>query len=236
MYTGDEEYTRKAYNSGETWPADDPWHTLTHEYVTAQVQNFLAVSTSSESQILNAGAADTRYACIGTVYDCDIAEKKLSTSQHPIHASITELPCQSGSFDFVICVGSVLNYCDAVKAISELSRVLRSGGRIILEFERSHSAEFLFTKHYGQDVFRKHYLYGENTHSLWLYSEAYIDKILNSHSLRIDNKLRFHTVSSLVARFTQNEAKAARLMRHDHWLRKLSAFLAHNVIYVIHKE
>ncbi len=236
MYTIDEENTREAYNSGETWPSDDPWHTLTHQYVTALVQHFLAVSTSPESQILNAGAADTRYTCLGTVYDCDIAEKKLSTSQHPIHASITELPCQSSYFDFVICVGSVLNYCDAVKAISELSRVLRSGGSIILEFERSQSAEFLFTKQYGQDVFRKHYQYSKNTHSLWLYSEAYIDKILNSYSLRIEKKLRFHTVSSLIARFTKNEAAVAHLMRYDYWLHNLSAFFAHNVIYVLRKD
>ena len=47
--------------------------------------------------------------------------------------------------DFILCVGSVINYTDALCTIQEFSRILNSGGYLILEFENSYSFEYFLT-------------------------------------------------------------------------------------------
>lgn len=47
-------------------------------------------------------------------------------------ANIERLPFSRDSFDTALCLYSVLNVCDWKKAISELCRVTRPGGRIII--------------------------------------------------------------------------------------------------------
>ncbi len=49
-----------------------------------------------------------------------------------IQADITNLPFSSGSFDTVMCMFSVLNMCDYKKAINEISRVTKKGGRVVV--------------------------------------------------------------------------------------------------------
>lgn len=233
MFSDDEEKIRDAYNICDTWPEYDAWHQYTHAFIDTHVNSFLKKYASPDSIILNAGSGDTHYNCLGTVFDCDIAENKLIYSNHAIHASITSLPCKEQSFDICICVGSVLNYTDAALAISEIARVLKSGGKAIIEFERSLSAEFLFTSDYGKDCFRNKYLYGNKEHSLWLYSECYIDTLLQAHNLHIIKKTRFHTTSSLVSRLLHDDNKAAPWAKVDEFIKPLSYLFAHNSIYII---
>ena len=43
METNNTDHVRALYNAvKETWPADDPWHNYTHNYVTQKVQLYLA--------------------------------------------------------------------------------------------------------------------------------------------------------------------------------------------------
>ncbi len=53
------------------------------------------------------------------------------------------MPFNNLFFDNILCVGSVLNYCDALTALSELSRVLKPNGNLILEYESSWGFEYL---------------------------------------------------------------------------------------------
>ena len=46
-----------------------------------------------------------------------------------------DLPFAENSIDNILCVGSVLNYCDAIAAISEFNRVFKYNGHLILEYE-----------------------------------------------------------------------------------------------------
>ncbi len=197
------------------------------------VQRFITDNSNMNTLILNAGAGDTRYDTVGTIFDCDIAENKLKSSLHPIHASITSIPCHSSFFDLYVCVGSVLNYCDLVMAIKEMARVLKIGGQAILEFERSQSAEFLFTSDYGRNCFRKSYEYNGCFHSIWLYSERYVDSVLEANGFSIYKKDRFHVCSSIVSRFIHNDLEAAQWVKFDKYLKAISPLAAHNCIYYI---
>ena len=236
MFSSEEEKVRRDYNTGSTWPQNDEWHSYTHNFINTHVQTFLNKKGSEQSLILNAGSGDTRYNSLGTIFDCDIAEEKLVLSENPIHASITSIPCQNSFFDLYICVGSVLNYCDLAAAISEMSRVLKPGGDGILEFERSKSAEFLFTVNYGKNIFKKNYSYNGQIHSLWLYSESYVDSLLSAYGFCINEKVRFQIGSSLASRVLHNDLKAAKWSKYDKYLGIVSSFFAHNCIYYIKRK
>ena len=230
METNNTDHVRALYNAvKETWPADDPWHNYKHNYVTQKVQLYLATLRSG-ALVLNAGAGDTRYCTSATVYDVDIAEEKLKNSSHPFVSSIESLPFVDCYFDCAICVGSVLNYCDLYAALSQLIRVLKPGGVLCIEYERSQSAEFLLTKNYNTNVFPKIYTYNGQQHRLWLYSDSYVLKFFKQQHIDIISRDYFHGVSSLVARFTGDEPGASRLAGYDHHLPWLLKFTAHNCL------
>ena len=230
METNNTDHVRSLYNAvKETWPADDPWHTYTHNYITQRVQSYLN-KIHSEALVLNAGAGDTRYCTSATVYDVDIAENKLQNSLHPFVSNIESLPFVDSSFDCVVCVGSVLNYCDFYAALSQLIRVLKPGGTLCIEYERSQSAEFLLTKNYNINVFSKIYSYNGQQHRLWLYSDSYVLQYLKSQHIDVVSRHYFHGVSSLVARFTKDEPRASKLAKYDHYFPWLLKFTAHNCL------
>jgi SAM-dependent methyltransferase len=236
-YKEETENARKLYNSSENiWPKNDPWHENTRRFITQTVEKILSDKCRSDMKILNAGSGGTIYNLRGEFYDCDIAEYKISHSANPIVASIEDLPCLDNFFDISICVGSVLNYCDATVVINELFRTLKPQGWLILEFERSDSAEFLFTKQHHRSAFQKDYLYNGQTHRLWLYSEKYIVNTLRMQKLRIVKIFRFHTLSSLIFRITQNEYISAMYMAQDWIVSLFSYHLAHNSIMVCQKR
>lgn len=230
------EYNRKLYNDCQTsWPQESKWHTYTHNYATQFVNDYLKDEVTPQTVILNAGSGETAYNIRGKVYNCDIAEGKISQSENPIIASIEDLPCEDAFFDYVICVGSVINYCDAFAAIGELSRVLKSKGQLILEFERSESGEFLFTREYGRSVTQHTYQYNSQQHRLWLYSEQYIKDIFECNHLQFIYRERFHTVSGLLSRFFDDE-KIAGFSKFDSLIPNIiSHYWAHNTIMICQK-
>lgn len=81
-----------------------------------------------------------------------------------IIGSVEPIPLPDNSVDGIICAGSVVNYVDIQKAISEFSRVLKPHGFLIMEYERSNSAEFLFSKNYAKIVFLQKYKYNNQIH------------------------------------------------------------------------
>ncbi|MCA1820036.1 MAG: class I SAM-dependent methyltransferase [Halobacteriales archaeon] len=55
---------------------------------------------------------------------------------------VLALPFPDGSFDFVLCVGSVINHCQTPAAgLAELGRVLRPGGFLMLDLENQETFE-----------------------------------------------------------------------------------------------
>ncbi len=236
--TADIEKVKSLYPSPDTvWPVDDPWHTKTFEMINNTVHTWLgALDILPEHKVLNAGAGNTRYNINCTKYDCDVSESLLVDSDNPIIASIEDIPVSNSFFNGCICVGSVINYCDAATVIGELSRVLSDDGFLILEFESSDSAEFLFTKKYHKSVTSMIYSYNHTDHQLWLYSEAYIRSLLKASGLDIIKTDRFHTVSSLHYRCFKNQDKAAKYIKFDRLFHLISKDLAHNRILLCRKK
>lgn len=234
-----DDISRKAaenYSSAPPWPDNDVWHKYTFVLEKSAVESWLSKTTKDNMVILNAGSGGTNYKIKGTIVHLDIIEAYIKTYQHYIVGSVEHINLPSQSIDGVICVGSVLNYVDVQRAISEISRILKPNGFFIIEFERSNSAEFLFSKNHGKMIFSKEYSYNNQSHLLWLYSEKHIKNILQTYHLSVLKNRHIHTLSSLANRLGMSESKAASLSRFDHALEFISYPLAHNVMLFGTKE
>lgn len=166
----------------------------------------------------------------------DIIENFVEKFEYHIVGSVENIPLDDECVDAVLCVGSVLNYTEAEKTISEFSRILKPGGALVLEFERSNSAEFLFRKDYGKQYFREEYLYNNQKHLLWMYSEKYIRRLHGKNSFCTEKIYRYHILSTIMYRLGMKEENAAPLFVCDPVLRFLSYPFAHNVILTARKE
>lgn len=218
------------YSSASPWPDNDVWHRYTFISEKSTVESWLSKVTKDDMMILNAGSGGTNYEIKGTVIHLDIIETYIKTHSHYIVGSVEYIDLPSQSVDGVICVGSVLNYVDVQRAVSEISRILKPDGFFIVEFERSNSAEFLLSKNHGKMIFSKEYCYNNQSHLLWLYSEKHIKSILQTYHLNILKCKHIHTLSSLANRLGMSESKAASLSRFDRALEFISYPLAHNVM------
>lgn len=213
----DQEKIKAFYNSvSNVWNEDDPWHNYSKQIISSYIssQNYL-----KDTFVLNAGSAGNSYNVdCKLMYHVDIAENKLKDIEHSFVASIEALPFNDNTFDNIICVGSVLNYCDAFNAVSELSRVLKVGGNLILEFESSWGYEYLGKESYKKDACIITTEYIEKKHRQWLYSPNYIYKLLESYNFCIIQKSQFHIADGILSKFW-NDKKAVM------WTQKLDKFL-----------
>ena len=214
----DQKEIARFYNKIKSvWPEDDSFRQYSwYHHTRSTISNFICKHPfKNNDYILNAGAGDKDYDVRGTVHCVDIAEEKIK--DRPLHtvASIEALPFENDTFTGIICVGSVINYCDAVAAISELSRVLRPSGRIILEFESSSSYEYKGLPEYGADAEVVETTYQGHPHKLWVFSPMYIKSILKHCKLRVLDEEYFHIISALAIHFGKKEQEAARYVNID---------------------
>ena len=221
---------RDNYSSGAPWPEDDAWHTETFSKIQRFVTKTLKRFCTSATIILNAGSGGTTYDTEGHFIHLDLVDTYIKAFDDYIVASIEDIPLANNSVDFIICVGSVLNYTDYHKSLNEFSRILRTGGKIILKFERSNSGEFLFTKKHNKEIIAQKYHYNNQEHLLWLYNEHSIIAAMKYCGFKIKKRERFHVFSTLLNRLGLAEKKAAKWIKQDWLLFPFSYFLAHNCI------
>lgn len=224
------------YSSSAPWPDNDVWHNHTYTSEKKIVEHWLAKAASKSMVILNAGSGGTEYKTNATMIHLDIIESYVKNFENYIVCSVDNIRLPDSSVDGIICVGSVLNYADVQRAISEFARILKPNGFFIVEFERSNSAEFLATPNYGKALFSKKYFYNSQTHILWLYSEKHIRQLLKHYNLKIKHCKRIHTLSSLLNHFGLSEAKSAPFSRYDSLFQLISYPLAHNALLFGTKE
>lgn len=182
--------------------------------------------------ILNLGSGGNNYGLKNPMHHVDIVDTNIS--EFPLYtiANIENLPFSNSEFINIICVGSVLNYSNAMEAISEISRVARIGCKLIIEFECSSGFEYLAKSYFCQDATIANLTYCNESHVEWLYSENYIMRILKENHFSVNKIHRFHYASSFLCGFIKNEnlsGRAAKLdvvLRHIPFLNKFAGNIA----------
>lgn len=214
----------------EVWPEDDRWH----QYSKKQIFSYISkLKYSENAYILNAGSGGSNYHLSQKMMHVDIARNKIDCFPEYIVSSIEEMPFDNNIFTDIICVGSVINYCDAVASIHEFSRVLLSGGSLVLEFESSWGYEHRFSSCYKQDADITQLPYFGELHSQWLYSPQYISNILRTEGFNIINEDRFHYISGISFSKYHDENRAAKYVVFDSLLKRIPFIKKHsnNVIF-----
>lgn len=228
----DIEKVRMFYNSVKNvWGENDPWHNYSKKIISSFIrkQNFF-----ENSFVLNAGSAGNSYNInCRLMYHVDIAETKIKNIENSFVASVEALPFDKNTFDNVICVGSVLNYCDVFNAISELSRVLKPGGHLIIEFESSWGYEYLGKFDYKKNACIITTQYIEDQHMQWLYAPNYVKKILMSYDFQVINGYSFHIADGILSKFLDDKTAVGITQTIDKYLIHVNPFKKHgnNVIY-----
>lgn len=208
---------RDMYNEmQEIWPENDAWYLYTYSQISLFLQKVsLKYNFNDELKILNAGSGGNTYNLPGIHYHIDIADQKLKNTPNSYVGNIEMMPYNDNEFDICICVGSVINYCDALVAINEMARVLKKGGFLILDYDQSHSLEFWGTSHYNKtadiiETFNSGYV-----DKTWIYSPDYISKILRRLSFKMLDIRRYHILSPLIYKMTKDEMGASKFAKLD---------------------
>ncbi len=209
---------KEFYEHVETvWPNNDKWHEVNQK----EIKNYIHKQNCLSGNILNAGSGGNDYGLSVEMCHMDIVENKIADTPNHIIGSIEDIPLKDNSFDTIICVGSVINYCDALKAIGEMTRVLKKNGKLILEFENSYSFEFMNTKAHKARAAIISTSYFDKPHTMWVYSFDYISDILHANNVIIHDIYPFHILSSLSYYYNRNENKAAKLSFLDKMCRHI---------------
>jgi SAM-dependent methyltransferase len=212
---------RARYSEPIAYTATDSWHDHTGEQVRREiVRSWNALPRRPEHVILNAGAGDNDLGlCPSTTINLDISETGVLSLHNPLVASIENIPLGDSSVDTVMCIGSVINYCDAGAAIVEFGRVLRAGGYLILEFESSYSAELLTQDSYGRSAAVVSSFYADQPEVVWAYSPEYIYNLLQAAEFRVVRRVPVHVLSPWALLVLRNIRVAASIGRLDRVVR-----------------
>lgn len=205
------------YNNIENvWGNNDQWHLYSYSVIEKQLKK---IHFKENAIILNAGSAGNTYGIDSSnMYHVDIAKNQLKDVKNSYIASIESMPFKDNFFDYVICVGSVINYCDAIAAIHEMSRVLKPGGTMILEYESSLGFEYYGKECYGKDASVISVMYLGFQHKQWLYSPNYIKNALYSAHIKILRDYRYHIIDGITFRWL-GEDLAIKLLPIDTFFR-----------------
>jgi SAM-dependent methyltransferase len=209
--------------------SDDAWHAYSRKIIDSTTKDwFHRLGQKCGPRLLNAGSGGRSYGISELMTHLDLFESRLARTQHRLIGNISRIPAENDSFDVVICVGSVINYADPLSAVREFSRVLRSGGLLIIEYERSASFEHFCRNGGSQACIRVKTFYGSVPTSLWVYGDEFIDGLLAASGFSRIEELRFHALSSVVLSATNSSKIASWFTPRDryfaqHWPLKLFA-------------
>lgn len=216
---------QERYASGNAvWTPSDRWNSVKREGIDRFCKQVLA-NLSPEAAVLNAGAGSHRYDWLpDNAVNMDRFAEQIRQLPNPVVGDIEDMPFEAGSFDVVICVGPVLNYTSAMEAISELARVLKPRGQLVLHYEASDSAEHLLTERWRQDAAPLHTFNNGNPDMVWIYSRSFISRALRRNGIKIEQEEGFHIASAALLRLGVQPNRAASAARLDRLLSPFSMF------------
>lgn len=232
--------TKKFYNEQDNvWPEDSNWYKYTTKFISDFIYNeYIKITkTNSTPVILNAGSGGSTYNISNEMWHTDIIEGKINHFKKHIVCNVENMPFEDNFFDLCICVGSVINYCDAINVIKELLRCLKPSGKIILEFESSVTGELLFKKDFAKNIVLFNSIYLDGYHTQWLYNPKFIINIIKKFDVEIHEICKFHVLSSSLLAFF-NEEKAYKFSKYDYIVRKIPILknISSNVIITFSKR
>jgi len=218
-----EEIEEKYNNINNIWDENDPWHFYTSKEIKKFIKKEIHKTNFNHNfKLLNAGSAGNDYGikCKKHIH-LDIIEKNIIKKPYYIVASIENLPLEENEIDLILCVGSVINYTDAMISIKEFSRVIEKNGYLILEFENSFSYEYILTKSFKQTAEIVTTFYKNKEEKIWVYSHKYIKELLEYNHFKILTVKNFHILSPLIYRITKNDTFASKFSFFDKFLSKI---------------
>ncbi len=188
---------RQFYEDPTVWSRSDNWHAVVAE----STRQFVARLTSSAVllDVVNLGSGGKTFGLGGRLHvHVDIVHARLQQVLGVI-ASAEQLPLADGTFDLALCVGGVINHSDASRVISEAARVLRPGGRLLLEFDSldglQHFGEEPQTATAVVDTF-----FNRKRVRITEYTRSHVTELLRRSGFQIDECLSFHILSALLLR------------------------------------
>jgi SAM-dependent methyltransferase len=213
------------YAAGDViWPSWDKWNA----HKRREIERFCRIALEAipiRASILNAGAGSHRYDWMpDRAVNLDRFPAQVLHLPNPIVGVLEALPFDDAAFDVIVCVGSVLNYASVLEAISELARVLKPDGLLILHYETSDSAEHFGTPIWRRDVAPLRTVNNGEADMVWVYSRGFVRRTLARNGIAIGREEGFHIASAGLLRFgfTQQAAAAAAML--DRILTPLSVF------------
>lgn len=195
------------------YPESDRWHAATHRWVSSFVQREWAVCQASGSgRWLNLGSAGESHGIRERhLLHVDLQPRWFTQAQQYVIADVQSLPFADASFDGCLCVGSVINYCDAARVIGEVARVVRPGGTLVLEFESSGSWELLWQRGFRNYAAVMYTFYQGQSIRLWAYAPEYIRRLLCNNGFSIIRQDYKHCLSTIALLGCRSPNVAARL-------------------------
>jgi SAM-dependent methyltransferase len=222
------------------WTSSDKWHYYTYQSIYSFIEkNVEKNNIAKNANVINLGSGGNPY-CFddNNMLHIDIVEKNIIGKKHSLVSNIEQINIPDNSFSCCLCVGSVLNYTDALLSIKEIYRILKPKGYLFLEFENSKSFEFYKTKTYNKAADIIDTFYNNETEKLWVYSERYVKNILKIHNFTSLELKRFHIITPLIYRLNNNSQKSSCFCWLDNIVRYLPLIKtnASNVIILAQKQ
>jgi SAM-dependent methyltransferase len=212
----------------EFWPEDDQWHWYTHQFMRNYIRrNISKVAAGPGIKLLNAGSGGNEYQIQAEHYHVDLVFDKIAALPRAYEASVEALPFGDAMFDGCLCVGSVLDYTDARKCLSEFARVLRRGGFLLFDYEQTCSLYLLGKKRYGRESCVVDTFYCGEPERVRIFSPKYIRGLLDELGFRILDQSYYHILTPLAYRILHDENRAAWLAKLDPVARRIP-FLGKN--------
>lgn len=214
------------YSRGEAiWSPNDEWNTRKRQAISSFCREAMSKLDHPNAVVLNAGSGSHRYDWMpAQAVSLDRFPAQLAGQANAKVGDLERMPFPNATFDLVICVGSVLNYVSAIEALTEIARVTKPGGELLLHYESSDSLEHLGRAHWRADVAPIRTLNNGKTDMIWVYSRAFIRRTLDRSNYRIKIVRGFHIGSAALLRLGLSQQRAARAQRLDTIFAPLRAF------------
>ncbi|HUC62797.1 MAG TPA: methyltransferase domain-containing protein [Alphaproteobacteria bacterium] len=208
---------QQRYNARpQIWPEEDVWNSTSRKLLERDLPPLLAAAGyAPDWTILNAGSAGNDYGVKSRLHiHADLAMRHLVGAPDAMVADLHHLPLKPGSVDLVMCMGSVINYCDLPAVVAEMRQALRPRGFAIFDFENTDSYEY-YPRYAGKLTALQDTDYCGGMEPVWLFSERYVAETLAAAKFRVVATKYMHIFSILSWKLIPNERFASAMARLD---------------------